>query len=93
MAAVLRRKHVIGIRLSETEYEAMSAYCLQNEVRSVADLGRKAILAYITPDQAEHAPDVLRLEKQIKALRTEMNTLKSAQQNQDQKPGKGGVNQ
>ena len=71
MKDILRRARVIGIRVSGAEYEAMDEFCLQKGMRSIADLARKAIHAYITPEEktpADKARDqhVKRLEKQIK---------------------------
>lgn len=74
MKDFLRREHVIGVRVSQTEYETMNAFCLQNGLRSIAELARKAIHFYITPEErtvADKVRDqhVKRLEKQIRELR------------------------
>jgi len=64
----------------------MKKYCLRKGIRSIADLARKAIKAYM--DSVEQMPSsdkernlhIKRLEQQIKELRTAMDTLMRTQQ-------------
>ena len=100
MADFSRFTRVIGVRVSQSEYEEMREFCYKNGLHSIAEFVRKAALTYMTPDkpktdlditEKERLQDVQRLEKQIKKLRKEMANLKLAQQNEAMDPAKGGV--
>lgn len=93
MASFSRFTRVIGIRVSQSEYEEMRDFCFKNDLHSIADFVRKAALTYMAPDirEKERIQDVQRLEKQIKKLCKEMADLKLTQQNEAMDSAKNGV--
>jgi hypothetical protein len=88
MSILTPRVHVVGIRFSNQEYTEMSEFCVKKRVRSISDLARMAITAYmaevnkkdaleeVTIKQAKY---VKRLEDKLSALGAEMETLKANQ--------------
>lgn len=88
MAVLSSRARVIGVRFSEKEYLAVHAFCVENSVRSVADLVREAVGAFIANAEQKDVPahlessfsrHVEQLEKEVRQLSAEMALLKACQ--------------
>lgn len=86
MAVLIPRLRTLGVRLSEDEYLSLEKFCVESGARSISDLARTAIAAFLMHAHQEHglasivnqhAVQVKDLEQRIERLTSEIALLKA----------------
>ncbi len=68
MAALKRRTRTVIFRLTDEEYEALKAACLESGARTVSDFARSELLRSVGRDQQEVAEKLAEIESGMHRL-------------------------
>lgn len=85
MAVLIPRIRTLGVRLSEDEYSSLERFCVEYGARSISDLARTAICAFVRRGNQEnaasadpgHVASVRELEEKVERLSAEIAALRA----------------